>query len=211
MLLSAVRETFQEPLGFSPFELVYGHSVWGPFWKKNGFVKILLLVYYVEYFRHKFTRVCEIEQDNLKQSQDKMKHWYGNKVIVVLIIHCHVLQAKYCWPYAIESRLNYLNYILNTHTNRKKRQICQVITQDFSKEYKLTVDASDVGVGAVLFQESKDDIDLPNCYVFLKHWQKSEIIIHNWKQMTCLIFIFEAIMMYISSIHGVRSQYRHMY
>jgi hypothetical protein len=65
----------------------------------------------------------------------------------------------------IESRLNDLNYILNTHTNRKKRQICQVITQGFSKEYKLTSDASDVGVGAVLSQEGKDDIDLPNCYV----------------------------------------------
>jgi hypothetical protein len=44
-----------------------------------------------------------------------------------------------------------------------------VITQDFSKEYKLTVDASDVDAGAVLFEEGKDDIDLPNCYFFLKH------------------------------------------
>jgi hypothetical protein len=98
-----------------------------------------------------------------------MKHWYENKVIVVLLIHCHSSQAKYCWPYVIESRLNDLNYILNAHTNRKKRQICQVITQGFSKEYKLTVDANDVGVGAVLFQEVNDDIYLPNCYVFLKH------------------------------------------
>jgi hypothetical protein len=32
------------------------------------------------------------------------------------------------------------------------------------KIYKLTVDTSDVGVGAVLLQERKDDIDLPNCY-----------------------------------------------
>jgi hypothetical protein len=39
-----------------------------------------------------------------------------------------------------------------------------VIKQGFSKEY-----ASDVGVGAALFQEGKDDIDLPNCYVFFKH------------------------------------------
>ena len=44
-----------------------------------------------------------------------------------------------------------------------------MITQGFSKECKLTVDASDVGVGAVSFQEGKDDIDLPNCYVFFKH------------------------------------------
>ena len=47
MLLFAVREAFEESVGFSPFELVFGHSVGGPFWKKNGFAKILLLVYYI--------------------------------------------------------------------------------------------------------------------------------------------------------------------
>ena len=57
---------------------------------------------------------------------------------------------------------------MNTPTTRKKRQIRQVITQGYSKEYKLTVDASDVGVDAFLLQEGKDDIDLPNCYFFLK-------------------------------------------
>jgi hypothetical protein len=129
----------------------------------------------VEYFRHTFTRACEIEQDNLKQSQDKKKHWYekdamirefksGEKVIVFLLIGCHPLQAKYCWPYVIESRLNDLNYILNTHTKRKKRHICLVIKQGCSKEYKLSVDASDVGVGAGLPKEGKDNFianDLP--------------------------------------------------
>jgi hypothetical protein len=85
MLLFVVREAFQESLGFSPFELVLGHFVGGPFCKKNGFV-----------------RACEIEHDNLKQSQDKMKHWYekdvmirefksGEKVIVLLLIGCHPL------------------------------------------------------------------------------------------------------------------------
>jgi hypothetical protein len=38
----------------------------------------------------------------------------------------------------------------------------------FSKEYRLTVDASDVGVGAVFLQEGKDNIYLPNCYFSLK-------------------------------------------
>ena len=138
------------------------------------------ILYYVEYFRHKLTRACEIEHDNLKQSQDKMKHWYekdamikkfksGEKVILLLLIGCYPLQAKYCWPYVVESRLNDLNYILNTHTKRKKRQICLVIKQGFSKEYNISVDASDVGVGAVLLQEGKDDIDLPYCYFFFKH------------------------------------------
>ena len=52
---------------------------------------------------------------------------------------------------------------MNTHTKGKKRQICLVIKQGFSKKYKLSVDATDVGVGAVLLQEGKDDIDPPNC------------------------------------------------
>jgi hypothetical protein len=48
MLLFAVREAFQESLGCSPgFELICGHSVGGHLWKKNGFVKILLFVYYI--------------------------------------------------------------------------------------------------------------------------------------------------------------------
>jgi hypothetical protein len=143
----------------------------------------------VEYVRLKFTRACEIEQDNLKQNQAKMKQWYdkdaiirefksGEKVIVLFLIHCHPLPAIYVRPYVIESRLNDLNYIVNTPMRRKKKQICQVTTQFFSKKYKLTVDASDAGVGAVLLQERKDDIDLPNC-VFVKRFTKIKKNIHN--------------------------------
>ena len=69
---------------------------------------------------------------------------------MLLLIHCHPLQAKYVWPYVIQSRLNDLNYIANTSRRRKKRQIWQVTTHGFSKECKLTVDASDAGVGAEL-------------------------------------------------------------
>jgi hypothetical protein len=87
---------------------------------------------------------------------------------VLLLIHCHPVQVTYFWPYVIESRLNDLNYIVNTATRGKKNQICQVTTHVFSKEYRLTVDASDVGVGAVLLEECKDDIDLPNSYFSLK-------------------------------------------
>jgi hypothetical protein len=36
----------------------------------------------VECFRHKLTRACEIEQENFKQSQDKMKRWYDKDAMV---------------------------------------------------------------------------------------------------------------------------------
>jgi hypothetical protein len=74
-----------------------------------------------------------VEHGNLKQSQTKVKQWYnkdtmirefkpGEKFIVLLLIPCHPLHANYFWPYVIESRLNDLNYIVNTSTRRKKRQ-----------------------------------------------------------------------------------------
>jgi hypothetical protein len=46
MLLFAERETCQESLGFSTFELFFGHSMGGPLKiLKDTFVKILLLVF----------------------------------------------------------------------------------------------------------------------------------------------------------------------
>ena len=44
---------------------------------KNTVISILD---YVEYFSHKFTRECEIEHDNLKQNQAKMKQCYAKDV-----------------------------------------------------------------------------------------------------------------------------------
>ena len=59
----------------------------------------------------------------------------GEKVIVLLLIRCHPLQATYCWPFVIESRLNDLNYIAITPPTRKKRQIYLLTPQGFSKEW----------------------------------------------------------------------------
>ena len=44
LLLFAVRDSVQESLGFSPFELVFGHSVRGPLklYKENFFLKMIL-------------------------------------------------------------------------------------------------------------------------------------------------------------------------
>ena len=49
----------------------------------------------------------------MKQLYDKdaiiRKFKSGVKVIVLLLIRFHPLQAKYCWPYVIDTRLNDLN------------------------------------------------------------------------------------------------------
>ena len=84
LLLFAVREPVQESLGFSPFELVFGHSVRGPL--KLMKVKLLSeeptsfnLLNYVSDFKLKLSKACELAQKNLKSSQKKMKSRYDEK------------------------------------------------------------------------------------------------------------------------------------
>ena len=81
LLIFAARESVQESLGFSPFEIVFGHTVRGP-------LKLLKekclsseshsinLLQYVSDFRTKFHRACELARANLKLSQKTMKERY---------------------------------------------------------------------------------------------------------------------------------------
>ena len=75
LLLFAVRESVQESLGFSPFELVIGHSVRGPL---KLFKEKLLshddvslnLLQYVSDFRTELSNACEMAKSNLKSAQN---------------------------------------------------------------------------------------------------------------------------------------------
>ncbi|CAC5371239.1 unnamed protein product [Mytilus coruscus] len=76
-LLFAVREAVQESLGFSPFELVFGHTVRGPLKliKEKWLTEHtdLNLLDYVSRFKEKLYTACQIAQNNLKTVQNKMK------------------------------------------------------------------------------------------------------------------------------------------
>ena len=102
LLLFAVRESVQESLGFSPFELVFGHTVRGPLKLLKGkFLSQedtpLNLLQYVSDFRSKLFTACEAAKSNLKSTQGKMKQNYdkntkerslksGDKVLALLLI-----------------------------------------------------------------------------------------------------------------------------
>ena len=86
LLLFAVRESVQESLGFSPFELVFGHSIREPLkLLKEKFLSNdethLNLLQYVSDFRNRLFRACEVARSSLKTSQGKMKASYDNHVI----------------------------------------------------------------------------------------------------------------------------------
>ena len=79
LLLFAARESVQESLGFSPFELVFGHTVRGPLkLLKEKFLSdddssLNLLQYDI---KNRLSKACEAAQSNLKSAQSIMKLRY---------------------------------------------------------------------------------------------------------------------------------------
>lgn len=73
----------QEPIGFSPSELVFTHSVYDPLKllreKWLGETEPPEFVGLVCGFRFKLHRACELAKDNLLAVQKKMKGWYDQK------------------------------------------------------------------------------------------------------------------------------------
>ena len=141
-VLFAVREVVQESLGFSPSELVFGHTVRGP-------LKILReswlsekashhnLSDYVTKIRCRLSRACELAKENLGVSQKRMKQHYDRKAVVrefkpgdqVMILFPGLgpaLQARYSGPYRIDKRVNDLNYVIATPDRKKRLRLCHV-------------------------------------------------------------------------------------
>ena len=142
LLLFAARESVQESLGFSPFELVFGHTVRGPLklLKEKLLTDdggLLNLLQYVTDFRTKLTKACELARKNHKTAQNPMKYSYdkntvtrnfqnGDKVLALLPVPRNPLQARYFGPYVIEKKENDLNYVIITPNRRRNRQLCHV-------------------------------------------------------------------------------------
>ena len=153
LLLFAVRECVRESLGFSPFELVFGHSVGGLLKEKflsNGETPLNLLQY-VSDFRNRLFRACEVARSNLKMSQGKMKATYdnhvidrkfkpGDKVFALLPIPGRPLQARYFGPCTIDKKKSDLNYIINTPGRCKNKQMCHVnmLKQYFDRDSSIS-------------------------------------------------------------------------
>ena len=86
LLLFAVRESVQESLRFSPFELVFGHTVRGPLkLLKEKFLSdddsSLNLLQYVSDFKNRLSKAFEAARSNLKSAQSKMKSHYDENAL----------------------------------------------------------------------------------------------------------------------------------
>ena len=81
LLLFAVRESLQEPLCFSPFELVFGHTVRRPLTLlKEKFLSdddsSLNVLQYVSDFKSRLSKASEAVRSNLRSAQSKMTFRY---------------------------------------------------------------------------------------------------------------------------------------
>ncbi|XP_062610561.1 uncharacterized protein LOC134272333, partial [Saccostrea cucullata] len=179
------RDAKQESLGFSPFELVYGHTVRGPLklLKEKWLVEEIEtnLLDYVAKFKERLSQTWTLARENLKVSQDKMKTWYdkrtktrtfksGDKVLVLLPIPGQPLRAKYFGPFEVERKVNDLNYIIKTPGRRKSKQLCHI---NMIKQYHDQTDIDHPKVESVAASSTE-----------VKSTQEQDQLAHEYDQST---------------------------
>ena len=128
-------------LGFSPFELVFGHTPRGPLkllkeaWLDEDHSGSLLTR--ISDVRLKLQTANRFAQENMKKAQCNMKTWYdkkarkrsfkpGERVMVLLPIHGNPLQARFCGPFTVLEKLNEVDYIISTPGRRKSKRLCHI-------------------------------------------------------------------------------------
>ncbi len=140
-LMLAAREVTQESTGFSPNELVFGHTVRGP-------VAVLAdslreaeppqnLIDFVNGFRHRLYTAGELAKEKLAAAQGKMKSLFdhrtegrvfspGDQVLALFPLPTSPFQAKFTGPHTVLERLSDLNYVISTPHRRRPTQLCHV-------------------------------------------------------------------------------------
>lgn len=138
----AAREAVQDSTGFSPNELVFGHTVQGPLamLKDNWLDAELLknLIDFVNGFRHRLCVAGGMAREKLQVSQSrKRKKNYdrrtecqefslGDQVLALMPIMGSPFQTKYTSPYTVIEKISDLNYLIVTPGRKKSRQLCHV-------------------------------------------------------------------------------------
>ncbi|XP_068233339.1 uncharacterized protein [Palaemon carinicauda] len=139
--LFAIRSTPNETLGFSPFQLIFGHCVRGPLdvvrehWE--GETPDMNVLDYLSNLQEKLHRAWTFARENLTKAQATMKTNYdvgtqmrhfdpGDRVLVLLPMPGNPLKARFSGPWKVLKKLNDVNYLIETPERRRKTQICHI-------------------------------------------------------------------------------------
>lgn len=143
LVLFTVRETIQESLGFSPAELVFGHTVRGPLkLLKDQMLNVDLspktnVLTYVSRFRERLYTACAFAKESLAASQSDMKRQYdkravqrsfqpGEQVLVLLPVSGSALSARFSGPYVVKRKLSETDYVINTPDRKRTTRVCHI-------------------------------------------------------------------------------------
>ncbi|KAJ1084485.1 hypothetical protein NDU88_004632 [Pleurodeles waltl] len=142
-LLFAYREVPQKGVGFSPFELLFGHPVRGPLTLvKEGWEQPLKapkpdILDYVLGLRSRMADYMEKASKNLQASQELQKQWHdlkagliqyqpGQKVRVLEPVAPRALQDKWSGPHLIVEKKGEVTYLVDLGTARSPLRVIHV-------------------------------------------------------------------------------------
>ena len=142
-VLFAARDAVQESLGFSPNELVFGHTVRGPLKVLKdkllaaGVSPSINAMEFVTKLKGRLSKACTLARECLKGSQSDMKRQYdkvaversfkaGDQVLVLLPIPGSALSARFAGPFVVLEKLSDTNYVIGTPDRRRKSRMCHI-------------------------------------------------------------------------------------
>ncbi len=129
--LFAYREVPQDSLGFSPFEMIYGHEVRGPMdviktlWTEEVDDPVVETSYtYVTNLKERLEQTCKIAQEELSKSSLRYKKYYdrkarnrrlipGQQALLLLPTDNNKLLMQWKGPFKVLEKLNKHNYRLD--------------------------------------------------------------------------------------------------
>ena len=132
-LVFAYREAPQESLGFSPFELLYGRTVRGPFtilrelWVADASEEEVKTTYeYVIDLRNRLEFTCRMAQEELSKSSGRYKKYYdtrtkdrkfvkGDRVLVLLPTDSNKLLLQWKGPFKVTQKVGRQDYRIDQH------------------------------------------------------------------------------------------------
>ncbi len=143
LVLFAVREAVQDSLGFSPADLIFGHSLRGPLkMLKEDMLSVETSVKtnvldYVSKFRERLHQACSAAKEALRNAQFTMKSHFdrksvlrdfkeGDQLLVLLPVVGSALSARFSGPYEVLKKLSNTDYVIRTPDRRKKSRVCHV-------------------------------------------------------------------------------------
>ncbi|XP_042320340.1 uncharacterized protein LOC121929090 [Sceloporus undulatus] len=141
--LFAYRSVPHPSLGFSPFELVYGHEVKGPLqlvrrqWEGDQPSQQTNVVDFVTKLQNTLRSAWQEAHDNLRQAQQDQKAWYdqfarercfqpGDHVMVLKASRTNKLETSWIGPATVLERMGPVNYLIQLPDTGLKPKVYHV-------------------------------------------------------------------------------------